>query len=58
MELRTKTVLAAVLIYSFASPLSKADSKTLAEHLGYKATDKLLIINGDDTGMCLSLIHI
>ena len=52
MELRTKTVLAAVLIYSFASPLSKADSKTLAEHLGYKATDKLLIINGDDTGMC------
>ena len=52
MELRAKTVLAAVLIYSFASPLSKADSKTLAEHLGYKATDKLLIINGDDTGMC------
>lgn len=25
--------------------------KTLAERLGYKPTDKLLIINGDDTGM-------
>jgi chitin disaccharide deacetylase len=27
-------------------------SPTLAERLGYKATDRLLIINGDDTGMC------
>ena len=26
--------------------------KSLAQRLGYKATDKLLIINGDDTGMC------
>ncbi len=25
---------------------------SLAERLGYKATDKILIINGDDTGMC------
>ncbi|MBM3494360.1 MAG: ChbG/HpnK family deacetylase [Armatimonadetes bacterium] len=32
---------------------SAAGSKpTLAERLGYKASDKLLIINGDDTGMC------
>ena len=36
----------------FAVPLAKADGATLAERLGYKATDKLLIINGDDTGMC------
>ena len=41
-----------MLFYSFADPLSKADSMTLAERLGYKANDKLLIINGDDTGMC------
>lgn len=25
---------------------------TLAERLGYRATDKLLIVNGDDSGMC------
>ncbi len=29
-----------------------ADSRTLAERLGYKASDRLLIINGDDAGMC------
>jgi predicted glycoside hydrolase/deacetylase ChbG (UPF0249 family) len=27
-------------------------SQTLAERLGYKSTDKLLIINSDDAGMC------
>lgn len=29
-----------------------AEQRSLAERLGYKATDKILIINGDDTGMC------
>ena len=29
-----------------------AERKSLAERLGYKATDKILIVNGDDTGMC------
>src|SRR5215207_9658681 len=29
-----------------------ADQRPLAERLGYKATDKLLIVNGDDVGMC------
>lgn len=28
------------------------ETRSLAERLGYKATDKLLIVNGDDTGMC------
>jgi predicted glycoside hydrolase/deacetylase ChbG (UPF0249 family) len=29
-----------------------AEQRSLAERLGYQATDKLLIVNGDDTGMC------
>ena len=29
-----------------------AEKPSLAERLGYKATDKILIVNGDDTGMC------
>ncbi len=29
-----------------------APGKSLAERLGYQATDRLLIINGDDAGMC------
>lgn len=31
---------------------SNIQSQTLAEKLGYKSTDKLLIINSDDAGMC------
>ena len=42
---------------SAAALLAAAGSKaaqpaSLAERLGYKPTDKLLIINGDDAGMC------
>jgi hypothetical protein len=29
-----------------------AEKRSLAERLGYKATDKILIVNGDDVGMC------
>lgn len=29
-----------------------ADQRSLAERLGYQATDKILIVNGDDAGMC------
>lgn len=49
--------LAGVLAYSVPAhvgrPLPKAHSPlpTLVERLGYKATDRVLIINGDDTGM-------
>ncbi len=52
MNLLTKATLPAVIFSLFAVPLAKADGATLAERLGYKGTDKLLIINGDDTGMC------
>ena len=29
-----------------------AEKRSIAERLGYKPTDKILIVNGDDTGMC------
>lgn len=31
---------------------SNAAERSLAERLGYKVTDKILIVNGDDVGMC------
>jgi chitin disaccharide deacetylase len=44
-------ILLLLLLAAFAS---ESFSQTLAEQLGYKATDKLLIINCDDVGMCHS----
>ena len=52
MNLLARATLAALTFSLFAVPLAKAVGPTLAQRLGYKATDKLLIINGDDTGMC------
>lgn len=46
------THLALLLLLSCLSTALAADSRSLAERLGYKATDKLLIVNGDDAGMC------
>src|SRR2546423_1183455 len=43
--------LATALLLS-ACAAEGADQSSLAERLGYKAADKLLIINGDDCGMC------
>ena len=37
-----------------AAGLNAAERPSLAERLGYKPTDKLLIVNGDDAGMCHS----
>lgn len=37
------------------TPKGKPVEKTLAERLGYKATDRLLIIHADDVGMCHSV---
>lgn len=41
------------LLFVFGCLTSRgAEPRSLAERLGYKATDKILIINGDDAGMC------
>lgn len=46
------TAIAFIMLTSSGSPA--AEAKSLAERLGYKATDRLLIINADDVGMCHS----
>ncbi len=50
MHLRNILLLTA-LMTTLASSLA-AEPRALAERLGYKPTDRLLIINGDDAGMC------
>lgn len=37
-----------------ATGVDSAESRTLAERLGYQPSDKILIVNGDDAGMCHS----
>ena len=41
-----------IFILSFLFFAGTLSAQTLAERLGYKKTDKLLIINNDDAGMC------
>src|SRR5215831_10167064 len=49
----TLAIVASVCLGLLSSfPGRCAESRSLAERLGYKPTDKLLIINGDDVGMC------
>src|SRR5712664_2875919 len=42
----------AVLVLLCAVNAHSAGKHSLAERLGYQPTDKLLIVNGDDAGMC------
>lgn len=53
----TRAIMTALLTTGAALTLlgsigSQPRKASLAERLGYKATDRILIINGDDTGMC------
>ena len=45
-------IMAAVVTGMSGHASAHTVKRSLAERLGYKPTDKLLIINGDDTGMC------
>ena len=42
----------ALFLFLFALRANGAANLSLAERLGYKPTEKLLIVNGDDVGMC------
>ena len=50
--LAAKLVVISAPVLLAAAGLKGAEQPSLAERLGYKATDKLLIVNGDDAGMC------
>ncbi len=50
MHLRHVLVLSALV--TLLGSLPAAEPPSLAERLGYQAADRLLIINGDDAGMC------
>jgi len=41
-----------VLLAAAVATVPTPAKRSLAERLGYRPTDRLLIINGDDTGMC------
>jgi chitin disaccharide deacetylase len=55
MKRRALLLWAFLLMATAAAAQNAPESKTLAERLGYKATDKLLIIHADDVGMCHSV---
>lgn len=46
------TLLPSLLVVACAACSFGAEPQTLAERLGYKSGDRLLIVNGDDAGMC------
>lgn len=50
--MRVLTLGAGVALLCGGLTLPAAETRTLAERLGYRATDRLLIINSDDAGMC------
>src|ERR1044071_6214093 len=52
LKLSFLLVVPSISISPVCSPA--AEKQTLAERLGYKASDRLLIVNGDDVGMCHS----
>ena len=53
-HLNLVVILLLVTSPAYTAPGQGAPKPSLAERLGYKATDKILIVNGDDAGMCHS----
>jgi chitin disaccharide deacetylase len=47
-----KLLTALLFLLMIAATVQSAEKRSLAERLGYSGTDKLLIVNGDDAGMC------
>jgi predicted glycoside hydrolase/deacetylase ChbG (UPF0249 family) len=47
-------VLTSIMFIVTSTQVVAATKASLAERLGFKAQDKVLIINGDDAGMCLA----
>ncbi len=47
-----KNVILLVIAIVVSGVIVSAQTKTLAERLGYKKTDRILIVNNDDSGMC------
>src|SRR3974390_3028413 len=45
-------LLACIMAAAGAVAALSSKAQTLSERLGYKPADRLLIINGDDVGMC------
>ena len=58
MKLKTlllnRHLLIAMSLLLSTAGVQSAESLSLAERLGYKPSDKILIVNGDDAGMCHS----
>lgn len=54
LQLRSFDLLLLVIVPLLlgSSAACGGEMRSLAERLGFKATDKILIVNGDDTGMC------
>jgi chitin disaccharide deacetylase len=50
--LTTKFLILCAMPMLAAANLNAAERPSLAQRLGYKPTDRLLIVNGDDAGMC------